>query len=119
MGAEGSSASPGPLTVPVPEICIKGIQLNWGWRKPDSLSYPAGHCRITPSRLEIAAGGPEWEQPLVIGLKRVLAEAINDPEAYLTDGCHFGVFIRGDTSFRVLSFYRRSERDWFIQQVNG
>jgi hypothetical protein len=51
-------------------------------------------------------------------LAYAFAEAVNDPEAYLKDGCHFGVAVHGDGDFRVLSCYRRSERDWLLQQIN-
>jgi hypothetical protein len=102
----------------VAEICVKGVQLHVGVRKPDSLSYPAGHCRVTSRRLEITADGPDWDRPLVIDLARVFAEPVNDPEAYLADGCHFGIALDGDTAYKVLSCYRRSERDWLVEQVN-
>jgi hypothetical protein len=41
----------------VSRLCLKGVQLTWGSRKADSLSYPAGHCHVMPGRLEIVADG--------------------------------------------------------------
>ena len=102
----------------VPRICLKGVQLTWGARKANSLSYPAGHCYVMPDRLEIvAASSDEAPQHLVIDLTGVHVEPVEDPEAYLRDGCHFGVAVHGDGSYRVLSCYRRSDQDWLLQKI--
>lgn len=105
----------------VPRLCLKGVQLTWGRRKPQSLSYPAGHCYVMPGRLKILASGSGKEAaipPLLIDLAHIYAEPVDDPEAYLKDGCHFGVAVHGDGKYRVLSCYRRSERDWLVREIN-
>jgi hypothetical protein len=104
---------------PVQRLCLKGVQQG-GIRRPDSLSYPGGHCYLLPDRLEITAAAPEGGPavpPLVIRLTRHIAEPVDDWEAYLTNGCHFGVGVDSGGSWIVLACYRRSERDWLLAEM--
>jgi WD40 repeat protein len=100
-------------------LCLKGVQQG-GIRKADSLSYPGGHCYLLPDRLEIVAAGSAGGTavpPLVIDLRSHLAEPVDDWEAYLTNGCHFGVGVDSGGRYVVLACYRRSERDWLLAEM--
>lgn len=100
-------------------LCLKGVQRG-GIRKADSLTYPGGHCYLLPDRLEIVAAGPTGgtaAPPHVIDLVRHIAEPVDDWEAYLTNGCHFGVGVDSGGEYVILACYRRSERDWLLTEM--
>jgi hypothetical protein len=104
----------------VSRLCIKGVQFTWGQRAKHPLRYPGGHLYLLPGRIEIVApdGAAEAEPPLVLRLGTFHPTPVDDPEAYQTDGCHFGITLEGFVSaFRVLSCYRRSERDWLLNAI--
>jgi WD40 repeat protein len=99
----------------VPRLCIKGVQDTWGQRAKHSLRYAGGHCYLMPDRIEILG---EPEPPLVLRLGTFAPAPVDDPEAYQTDGCHFGLALEEFVgAFRVLACYRRSERDWLLEAI--
>ena len=96
-------------------LCVKGVQDTWGQRAKHSLKYAGGHCYVWADHIEIMAGA---EQALVLQLGSFHPAPVDDPEAYQTDGCHFGVALEEFVgTFRVLSCYRRSERDWLLNAI--
>lgn len=109
----------------VTRLCIKGVQLIWGQRRKHPLAYPHGHCYLLPGELEIVtnpAFAPESPESgkfrLTLPISRILVEPVDDAEAHFSDGCHFGMAVDSPDAFRVVSCYRRSERDWLIARVN-
>jgi hypothetical protein len=101
-------------------LCIKGVQLTWGQRAKHPLRYAGGHLYLLPDRIEIVApdGTAEAEPPLVLQLGTFYPAPVDDPEAYQADGCHFGITLEEFVgAFRVLSCYRRSERDWLLGAI--
>ena len=103
-----------------PRLCIKDVQLTWGQRAKHPLKYAGGHCYLLSDRIEIVApaGSAEAEPPLVLQLGTFHPAPVDDPEAYLTDGCHFGLALEEFVgAFRVLGCYRRSERDWLLNAI--
>ena len=104
----------------VSRLCIKGVQFTWGQRAKHPLKYAGGHLYLLPDRIEIVApdGAAEAEPPLVLQLGTFYPAPVDDPEAYQTDGCHFGITLEEFVgAFRVLSSYRRSERDWLLGAI--
>jgi WD40 repeat protein len=104
----------------VSRLCIKGVQFTWGQRAKHPLKYAGGHLYLLPDRIEIVApdGAAEAEPPLVLQLGTFYPAPVDDPEAYQTDGCHFGITLEEFVgAFRVLSCYRRSERDRLLGAI--
>ncbi|HEU5386718.1 MAG TPA: WD40 repeat domain-containing protein [Streptosporangiaceae bacterium] len=104
----------------VPRLCIKGVQFTWGQRAKHPLRYAGGHVYLLPDRIEIVApdGTAEAEPPLMLQLGTFYPAPVDDPEAYQADGCHFGITLEEAAgAFRVLSCYRRSERDWLLDVI--
>ena len=103
-----------------PRLCVKGVQATWGQRAKHPLRYTGGHFYLLPDRIEIVApdGVAEADPPLVLQLGTFYPAPVDDPEAYQTDGCHFGITLEEFVgAFRVLSCYRRSERDWLLDAI--
>lgn len=104
----------------VSRLCVKGVQFTWSQRAKRPLRYPGGHLYLLPGRIEIVApeGASESESPIVLQLGAFFSEPVDDPEAYQMDGCHFGITLEEFAGvFRVLSCYRRSERDWLLETI--
>jgi WD40 repeat protein len=103
-----------------PRLCVKGVQCTWGQRAKHPLSYAGGHLYLLPDRIEIVAParGAEADPPLVLRFGTFYPAPVDDPEAYRADGCHFGLSLEEFAgAFRVLSCYRRSERDWLLDAI--
>jgi len=97
-------------------ICVKGLQTAWGARAVHPLEFPGGHCYLYADRLVIEAarpsvGGPASPETVVLPYGRLFVDSIDDPDAHRTDGCHFGLLLDDGDRRRVLSFYRRQDRD--------
>lgn len=106
----------------VTRLCIKSIRRSGDPRTVRNLGYAAGHCFVFPDRLEITTGGlagdqAEAEVDLMLPLRDLYVEPVEDPDAHQADGCHFGVVIHRDAGSLALSCYRRSERDWLIASI--
>jgi WD40 repeat protein len=101
--------------MPVPRICIKGIQV--GNPRTDPLDYPAGHCYVFPDRLIITGphrpGRPAGGLQIPLGHAHV--EPADAPHAHELDGGHFRISIEAERCCRALCCYRRSERDLLMQ----
>jgi WD40 repeat protein len=98
-------------------FCIKGIQL--GNPQYHSLQYPQGHCYVLPDRLIIVGEDqlPGKSDELAIPLRAIATEPRDTPHAYESDGCHFGIVIHGEGSFRVLCCYTRTARDQLSRAI--